>query len=65
MSNLPKFNIRESGRELPYYKKIVRLKNGKYIEVENPLFSGLKSQLPDIYIAIKNFGILVIKYIPI
>lgn len=21
MSNLPKFNIRESGRELPYYKK--------------------------------------------
>ena len=38
MSNLPKFNIRESGRELPYYKKIVRLKNGKYIEVENPLF---------------------------
>lgn len=30
-------------------KKIVRLKNGKYIEVENPLFSGLKSQLPDIY----------------
>lgn len=49
MFDLPKFNIRKSGRELPYYKQIVRLKNGKYILVENPRFSGLKYQLPNRY----------------
>lgn len=43
---IPEFYVKNGQKTLPYYLKKIRLKNGKYIKVKQPRFSGIKCKLP-------------------